>query len=87
MIVAGPSSQPLVAANSQIVKEHILARRAAVVGALEAQLAELHRAMADPAFYRQEPAAIVQAKTRLQSLEREIAAAYQRWEELESLRE
>jgi ATP-binding cassette subfamily F protein uup len=57
------------------------------IAALEADLGELHAAMADPAFYRQEPAAIVQAKTRLQSLERGIAAAYQRWEELESLRE
>jgi ATP-binding cassette subfamily F protein uup len=43
--------------------------------------------MADPTFYRQEPAAIVQAKTRLQSLEQDVAAAYQRWEELEALRE
>jgi ATP-binding cassette subfamily F protein uup len=57
------------------------------IAALEAEVGELHAAMADPTFYRQEPAAIVQAKTRLQSLEQDVAAAYQRWEELEALRE
>ena len=54
---------------------------------LETKLNELHRTMADPAFYRREPAEIVKAKTQLQSLEKEIAEAYQRWEELEKLRE
>ena len=43
--------------------------------------------MADPAFYRQDPAEIVKAKARLQSLEKDVAEAYQRWEELETLRE
>jgi ABC transport system ATP-binding/permease protein len=54
---------------------------------LETKLNELHRMMADPAFYRQDSAEIVKAKTQLQSLEKEIAKAYQRWEELEKLRE
>ena len=40
--------------------------------------------MADPAFYRQDPAEIIKAKSELQSLERDIAEAYRRWEELES---
>jgi ABC transport system ATP-binding/permease protein len=57
------------------------------IAALEADLAGLHATMADPAFYRQEPAAIVQAKNRLQSVEQDIAAAYGQWEELESRRE
>ncbi len=55
------------------------------IGALEAQLGELHRAMADPAFYRQDPAEIIRANTRLQSLEKDLAEAYQRWEELETV--
>jgi ATP-binding cassette subfamily F protein uup len=55
------------------------------IGALDAQLAELHRAMADPAFYRQGPAGIVNVNTRLQSLEKDLAEAYQRWEVLETL--
>jgi len=54
---------------------------------LETKLNELHQMMAGPAFYRREPAEIVKAKTQLQSLEKEIAETYQRWEELEKLRE
>jgi ABC transport system ATP-binding/permease protein len=51
--------------------------------ALEAELDEMHRAMAAPDFYRQDPAEVIGAKARLRSLEEDIAAAYQRWEELE----
>jgi ABC transport system ATP-binding/permease protein len=54
---------------------------------LETKLDEFHRMMADPAFYRQEPAEIVKAKNQLQSLEKEIAEVYQRWEELDQLRD
>jgi ATP-binding cassette subfamily F protein uup len=55
------------------------------IGALEVQMGELHRAMADPAFYRQAPAGIVSTNAHLQSLEKDLAAAYQRWEVLETL--
>jgi ATP-binding cassette subfamily F protein uup len=51
---------------------------------LEAELGDLHRRMADPAFYRQAPAEIIRIKSRLQSLQSEVAAAYRRWEELET---
>jgi len=57
------------------------------IEALEAELGQLHQAMADPAFYRQEPGELVKAKSRLQALEKDVAAAYQRWTELESLRD
>ena len=57
------------------------------IGALEAQLAELHGAMADPAFYRRAPAEIVDANARLQSIEKDLAAVYARWELLETLQE
>jgi len=53
------------------------------IGVLEAQLGELHRAMADPAFYRQDPAEIISTNTRLQSVENALVEAYQRWEVLE----
>jgi ATP-binding cassette subfamily F protein uup len=53
----------------------------------EAELGELHQAMADPAFYRQEQAQIVEASTRAQAIEAEIAQAYRRWDELESVGE
>ncbi len=51
---------------------------------LEAELGELHRAMADPAFYRKPSAEIVGVNSRLQSLEADVAEAYRRWEELEA---
>lgn len=54
--------------------------------AIEAELSELHGVMADPAFYRQDSATIAATSNRLQSLEKELATAYQRWEELESVR-
>jgi len=54
---------------------------------LEAMLGELHEAMATPEFYRQPAAMIVETKGRLQALEREIAEAYRRWDELETRRE
>jgi ATP-binding cassette subfamily F protein uup len=51
---------------------------------LEAELGELHQRMAEPAFYRRPPAEIIRARTRLQSLQRDVAEAYRRWEELET---
>lgn len=52
---------------------------------LEAARTELHDAMADPSFYRQDGAAIAESRDRLEAIESELAAAYARWEELESL--
>ena len=54
---------------------------------LEAELGQIHQVMADPAFYRKEPAEIIQAKAQLTSLENDLAEAYRRWEELEAVRE
>ena len=53
------------------------------IEALEAELGQLHQRMADPAFYRKAPAEIIRVKSRLQSLQSELAEAYRRWEELE----
>ena len=52
---------------------------------LESAREELHREMADPAFYRKDGTAIAEAKARLESLEADLAGAYARWEELEGL--
>ena len=51
---------------------------------LEAEIGELHRAMASPTYYRQNPSEIVKTSARLQSLEKELAEAYRRWENLET---
>ena len=52
---------------------------------LETELSELHAVMADPAFFRQSPNEIVKVKNQLQTLEKTIAEAYKRWEELEAI--
>jgi ATP-binding cassette subfamily F protein uup len=50
---------------------------------LEAKIQELHATLADPKFYQQAGPAIAQEQSRLQSLETDVARAYERWEELE----
>jgi ATP-binding cassette subfamily F protein uup len=42
--------------------------------------------MQNPAFYRQEPAAICAANEELAAAQAELNAAYERWEALEALR-
>jgi ATP-binding cassette subfamily F protein uup len=53
--------------------------------ALEAAVRALHEAMSAPAFYQRGGSAIAEAKAKLEELERALAAAYARWEELEGL--
>jgi ATP-binding cassette subfamily F protein uup len=50
---------------------------------LEAQLEELHRQLADPAFYKSPAEQIAGARERADDLQRELEAAYERWEILE----
>ena len=57
------------------------------IEALEKDLALLHQAMADPAFYQQDRLRIVEAKARGEDLEQQLRDAYNRWEYLESLAE
>ena len=52
---------------------------------LEAAREALHLEMAEPSFYRKDGAAIAEAKSRLATIEADLAAAYARWEELEGL--
>jgi len=52
---------------------------------LESELRALHEAMADPLFYKRDGGAIAQTKARLADLERDLAAAYERWEALEDV--
>ena len=54
------------------------------IDALERQLSQLHTAMADPQFFKQDGAEIAQATSELKSLENESAVLHTRWEELES---
>jgi ATP-binding cassette subfamily F protein uup len=63
-----------------------LATLPAQIEALEAEQAELHARMADPAFYQQAGGGIAVASERLTALETELEAAYARWEALEELK-
>jgi len=57
------------------------------IEAMEERQRELHQTMSDPAFYQQDRDTIVQLHARQESLGRELAAAYERWEKLESLQQ
>jgi ATP-binding cassette subfamily F protein uup len=50
---------------------------------LEAQIADLHQAMAAPEFYKRPGDEITAETARLRGLEDQLAAAFQRWEELD----
>ena len=52
---------------------------------LEKAAQELHAAMAEPSFYRQDRDEIAGAKKRREDLERDLAAACARWHALEEL--
>ncbi len=69
--------------NNQERKE--LQTLPAKIEKLEAALADLHAAMADPSFYKQDGDSIAAANAQLQELERDLAAAYERWETLEAV--
>jgi ATP-binding cassette subfamily F protein uup len=54
------------------------------IAALEQEQEQLHATMADPEFYKNAGAGVVQVNARLAELEQELLVAYERWEELES---
>lgn len=51
----------------------------------EAEVAELHEAMADPAFYQKPKDELAASQKKLSELEQALKRYYERWEELESL--
>jgi ATP-binding cassette subfamily F protein uup len=56
----------------------------AIIDALESDLATLHSAMATPDYYRQPGDLLARDQQRLRDLEARLAAAFARWEVLES---
>ena len=57
----------------------------AKIAALEAEQQSLHDAMAAPGFYQQGAARIAETSQRLESLQKELTSAYERWEALETI--
>lgn len=52
---------------------------------LEAQIAEIHQAMADPEFYKQPPEFLSHSKKELDELTIKLQSYYERWEFLENI--
>ena len=84
---------PAPAAKTARPKRALTARESSDLAALPARIevlekeqAELAAKLADPAFYKREPAAFSAAKARREDLERDHAAAFARWEQLEAAR-
>lgn len=57
----------------------------ALIESLEAERAGLYETLADPDFYRRDGSSIPAVKARMEELDKEIPAAYERWELLESI--
>ena len=57
------------------------------IEAAEEEQAKLFETMSDPAFYQEEGDSVALAKERLTDLERFLAVAYDRWQELESIKD
>jgi ATP-binding cassette subfamily F protein uup len=92
-IVAGAAAPPRKAAEASPAgkrkltfnERRELAELPAAIEGCEAQIAALHREMAEPQFYQQAGAQIAAEQARLKLLEDQLASAYRRWEELEQL--
>ncbi len=54
------------------------------IDALEQEQGELHTAMADPEFFKQDGTKIAAATKRLEEIEAELATLYEQWETLEA---
>jgi ATP-binding cassette subfamily F protein uup len=57
----------------------------ALIESMEAERAGLYDTLADPDFYKQDGSRIPALKARIEELDKEIPAAYDRWELLESI--
>ena len=56
-----------------------------LIESLEAERARLFEILADPDFYRNDGSRVVETRTRIEEIEKEIAQTYERWELLESI--
>jgi ATP-binding cassette subfamily F protein uup len=59
----------------------------ALIENLEQEQKDLYEQMSDPEFYKNSGEKITKYKSRIEELEAELLSAYDRWEELESIRE
>jgi ATP-binding cassette subfamily F protein uup len=67
-------------------EERELAALPAQIETLETEQGGLVARLADPGFYQREPGAVAEVRRRLVAVERDLTAAFARWEELEDIR-
>ena len=78
------SSLPTKKRRLTFKEQQELAELPATIEQLEADISTLHEAMAEPSYYRQPGEQIASEQSRLKELERQLAAAFERWELLDS---
>ncbi|MEM6328699.1 MAG: ATP-binding cassette domain-containing protein [Planctomycetota bacterium] len=81
---AAAASQPPAAKKLSYKDQRELNALPAKIEKLEAAIATLHAAMADPAFYKQDAKAIAGKQAEEARLQTDLATAYERWETLEA---
>ena len=85
---AVPSSAPRTAPRKLSFKDkHALETLPKQMDGLTAERTRLQSRLADPDFYRKDPAAFAAASDQLSRIERDLLAAEERWLELEMMRE
>ena len=57
-----------------------------LIESLETEREEIYKSLADPDFYRQAGNRVPESEARIRDIEKEIAAAYERWDILETIR-
>jgi ATP-binding cassette subfamily F protein uup len=83
-VAKGPSAIPKDKAKKLGYKEkRELEELPKKIEKLEAELAQIHEEMANPAFYQRDRAEIARVNARLAEIEDELARYYVRWEALE----
>jgi ATP-binding cassette subfamily F protein uup len=58
-----------------------------LIESLEEEREGIYKSLADPDFYRQAGNRVSESETRIKEIEKEITAAYERWDILESIRQ
>ena len=58
-----------------------------LIESLESERGDIYKSLADPDFYRQAGNRVPEAEARIREIEIEVAAAYERWDILESIRQ
>ncbi len=82
-----PKTTAKVKSKLSFKEEHELAELPLKIEKLENELQEIQALICDPAFYSRSPDEIKETNLKLSKTEEDLSVCYERWEELESLKE